>query len=108
MSRTEWESGLDRRVTTLPVRPLSSAAYKLARVAAGLDDGTFSIWPRREWDVCAGVALIRAAGGIATLLDGSAIGFNRRDVRLSGGLVAAGPLLHGPLQLALARLALGA
>jgi myo-inositol-1(or 4)-monophosphatase len=108
MSRTEWESGLDRLVTGLPVRPLSSAAYKLARVAAGLDDGTFSVWPRREWDVCAGVALVRAAGGVATLLDASPIGFNRRDVRLRGGVVAAGALLHRPLREALTRLGLAA
>jgi myo-inositol-1(or 4)-monophosphatase len=107
-SRTEWASGLARLVAGLPVRPLSSSAYKLARVAAGLDDGTFSLWPRREWDVCAGVALVRAAGGIVTLLDGAAVAFNRRDVKLRGGLVAAGPRLHGALREELARRGAGA
>ena len=106
MSRTEWESGLERLASALPVRPLSSAAYKLARVAAGLDDGTFSIWPRKEWDACAGVALVRAGAGEVTLLDGSEVVFNREDVRLPGGLIAAGPALHRAVLAELVRLGL--
>jgi myo-inositol-1(or 4)-monophosphatase len=106
VSGTEWDAGVYREVRTLPLRPLSSSAYKLARVAAGLDDGTLWVWPRREWDVCAGVALVLAAGGHATLLDGSEIPFNRPDPRLGGGLVAAGASLHAPLRSELVRLGL--
>lgn len=97
VSGTEWDAGAYDRVSGLRLRPISSAAYKLARVAAGLDDGTFWIWPRKEWDVCAGVALVLAGGGAVTRLDGTLIRFNRRDVRLEQGLVAAGPSLHGAL-----------
>jgi fructose-1,6-bisphosphatase/inositol monophosphatase family enzyme len=98
VSRTEWWQGLDRLATSLPLRPVASVAYKLARVAAGLDDGTFTSKPRREWDVCAGVALILAAGGRVALLDGGApLRFNQREVQLASGLVAAGPALFPAL-----------
>ncbi len=104
VSGTEWAAGVYRRATRLPLRPLSSSAYKLARVAAGVDDATVWIWPRKEWDVCAGVALVIAAGGVVTLLDGAELRFNRPDVRLGGGLVAAGPALHPLLRAAILRL----
>lgn len=46
------------------VKPMGSVAYKLARVAAGLDDITWTLVPKSEWDVAAGVALVEAAGGV--------------------------------------------
>lgn len=103
VSRKEWDRGLAQLAATLPVRPIPSMAYKLARVAAGLDDGVFSATPRKEWGTCAGIALILAAGGKATLRDGGAIRFNRRAPRQPLGLVAAGPSLHPLLLAALAR-----
>src|ERR1700693_3357377 len=45
------------------VIPTGSVAGRLARVAAGLADATWTLDARHEWDVAAGVALIRAAGG---------------------------------------------
>jgi myo-inositol-1(or 4)-monophosphatase len=93
-SRKEWRRGLDPRVATLPVIPMASMAYKLARVAAGLDDAVFSLTPRKEWGTCAGVALVRAAGGCASLLDGREIVFNRAERRQPLGMVVAGPCLH--------------
>jgi len=72
-------------------------AYKLARVAAGLSDGAFSFKRRREWGSCAGVALVVAAGGRATLLDGTAPAFNRRPGEPPVGLIAAGAGLHPAL-----------
>ncbi len=95
VSRNEWRHGLLRPQHR--VRAIASVAYKLARVAAGLDDGTFSDRPRREWDVCGGIALVRAAGGRVGLLDGRPLRFNRRNVLLSSGLVAAGPALYPAL-----------
>ena len=95
VSRNEWRHGLLRPQHR--VRAVASVAYKLARVAAGLDDGTFSDRPRREWDVCGGVALVRAAGGRVGLLDARVLRFNRREVMLSSGLVAAGPGLYPAL-----------
>jgi myo-inositol-1(or 4)-monophosphatase len=104
VSRREWRWGLDKLASTLPIRPMASIAYKLARVAAGLDDGMFSVLPRKQWDTCAGVALVLAAGGRATLLDGQAIQFNRPGLKQPMGMVAAGPGLHPILLEALQRL----
>jgi myo-inositol-1(or 4)-monophosphatase len=91
----------------LPFTPglVSSAAYKLARVSAGLDDATFSAQARRDWDVCAGAALVLAAGGAVTLLDGRPLRFDRAELLQPMGLVAAGPALHPLLRAALAPLA---
>ncbi len=104
VSRKEWRRGLDKFATTLMITPVASMAYKLARVAAGLDDGVFSAVPRKEWGTCAGVALVLAAGGYASLLDGREISFNRPERRQPLGMVAAGPGLHRALLETLRRL----
>lgn len=72
------------------VRPMGSVAYKLARVAAGLTDATWTLVPKHEWDVAAGTALVIAGGGSVRTLDWEAPVFNRRSPLLSG-LVASGP-----------------
>jgi myo-inositol-1(or 4)-monophosphatase len=108
VSRKEWKRGLDRRSEGLRVRPVSSVAYKLARVGVGLDDGMFSDRPRKEWDVCAGVAIVLAGGGRVTLLDGAPVVFNRASVRLPMGMVACGPALHEGLRAELLRRGVGA
>ena len=55
-----------------------------------------SLQPKHEWDVCAGVALVLAAGGRVTNLDGRPILFNQPDVRIRG-IVAANATLHAGL-----------
>ena len=88
----------------LPCRelaPISSMAYKLARVAAGMEDGVLSKKRRKEWGSCAGAALVQAAGGRVTLLDGAEIRFNRAEPLQALGMVAAGPALHALLLAAL-------
>jgi myo-inositol-1(or 4)-monophosphatase len=80
---------------------VASMAYKLARVSAGLDDGTVSGVPRKEWGTCAGVALVLAAGGKASLLDGTAIRYNRAELRQPTGMLASGPALYDELLAAL-------
>ena len=100
VSRKEWAGGLDlcNFDSSLSVTPIASMAYKLARVAAGLDDGVFSAKPRKEWGTCAGVALVLAGGGYVTLLDGSAIAFNRVNLANKRGLVAASVALQPVLR----------
>jgi myo-inositol-1(or 4)-monophosphatase len=88
ISRKEMQRGLPDGLPRL--RPVSSMAYKLARVAAGLDDGAMSFKRRKEWGTSAGVALVLAAGGRATLLDGQPIAFNPSEARQGSGLLAAG------------------
>jgi myo-inositol-1(or 4)-monophosphatase len=94
VSDTEVREGMWTRFQeTLNLEQVGSAAYKLARVAAGLGDAYVSLKPKREWDTCAGVALLLAAGGRVTDLDGDEILFNRAEVMVNG-LVGANPTLH--------------
>lgn len=81
-----------------------SVAYKLACIAAGKAEATFSLTPKHEWDVCAGVALIREAGGVVTDCDGAPLRFNQEKPWLPG-LIASGRRLHGPLRELIARIA---
>lgn len=82
MSRSEMKhgeaKGLDDRV---PVQPVGSAAYKLALVAAGFADATWTMWPKHEWDVAAGAALVLAAGGDVWLPRGGHLLWNRKRPR---------------------------
>ena len=63
------------------VIPTGSVAGRLARVAAGLADATWTLDARHEWDVAAGVALIRAAGGQVEVARGVEPAFNQRSPR---------------------------
>jgi myo-inositol-1(or 4)-monophosphatase len=99
VGRKSWQDDPDGVARGLAVIPVASIAYKLARVAAGMDDGVLSVTRRTEWRTCAGVALVHAAGGHATLLDGSSIAFNRAEHVQPLGMLAAGPKLH-PILLA--------
>jgi myo-inositol-1(or 4)-monophosphatase len=92
-ARGEWKA-YEGRVT---VRAIGSVAYKLALVAAGQADATFTLTPKSEWDIASGVALIIAAGGRVTDLHGEPIQFNRRDVK-TPGFVASNGHLHAQLE----------
>lgn len=97
-SRTEVGMGQWQHWTqpSFTIQPMGSVAYKLARVACGLADATWTMVPKNEWDVAGGVALVVASGGWATTLDGSPPRFNRPNPGLKG-LVAAGPGLMNTL-----------
>ena len=81
------------------IRPVGSVAYKLALVAAGFAEATWTFVPKNEWDVTAGVALVLAGGGVVTTLDGQAPVFNRPDPLLQGliAVSAKGKNLYGDL-----------
>lgn len=83
--RGEWEGCGSH----FPMRAVGSVAYKLALVAAGLADATWTLVGKHEWDVAAGVALVLAAGGDVRTLSWEAPRFNRADCLLDG-LVATG------------------
>jgi myo-inositol-1(or 4)-monophosphatase len=70
------------------IRPCGSIAYKLALVAAGMADATFSLGPKNEWDIAAGVLLVNESGGKANNLNGTPFVFNQRTT-LVDGIVAA-------------------
>jgi len=93
VKRGEWKAFEN---SSLSIRPMGSVAYKLALVAAGLADVTFTLTPKNEWDVVAGAALVKSAGGFVSTLEKSSLTANRRDPLLSG-LLACGPFLKDGL-----------
>lgn len=86
VNRGEWERF---RNSSFVVRPMGSIAYKLAHVAAGLADATWTMTPKSEWDVAAGVALVTSARGEVKTLSCLPPRFNRPVPRFDG-LVAFG------------------
>jgi myo-inositol-1(or 4)-monophosphatase len=91
VGRGEWE-----RFGGAPfeVVPCGSVAYKLALVAAGRCDATWTLVPKHEWDVAAGAALVRAAGLTVIHADGKEPRFNRETPLLSDFLAGPARLLQ--------------
>lgn len=85
VKRGEWDPFFP---TNISVRTMGSVALKTGLVGAGEADATFTLTPKNEWDVAAGAAIVRAAGGIYTFPDGSHVTFNNADPLLSGFLAA--------------------
>ncbi|HEY9157196.1 3'(2'),5'-bisphosphate nucleotidase CysQ [Candidatus Binatus sp.] len=91
-ARGEWQAFRG----VLKVSPTGSVAYKLAMVAAGNADATFTRSPKSEWDIASGAALVIEAGGVITDIKGREIRFNQRNVKLEG-LIADNTALHAAL-----------
>ncbi len=93
VSRTEHDSGLLKPFAERlgGLRRVGSVAYKLLRVAAEVDDLYFSVEPKSEWDICAGVALLGFAGKTYRRFDGKPNIFNQRRPRITCGAVAGAP-----------------
>jgi len=68
----------------LEIEPMGSIAYKLALVAAGKTQACFSLQPRNEWDIAAGVLLVQEAGGIVQTLSGNPVVFNQANTLVEG------------------------
>jgi myo-inositol-1(or 4)-monophosphatase len=88
--RGEWDTFRDEGL--IQVVPCGSVAYKLGLVAAGKADATWTLVPKHEWDVVAGVALVRAAGLVVMHADGATPRFNQPTPWLPN-------LLAGPAEL---------
>jgi myo-inositol-1(or 4)-monophosphatase len=73
-----------------------SVAFKLAELATGNGDATFTLTPKNEWDICAGALLVEEAGGRATGLDGKPLVFNQPSP-LRPGMIASNGVLHASL-----------
>jgi len=93
VKRSEWKPF---EAAAFKVQPMGSVAYKLARVAAGLADLTFTLTPKHEWDVAAGAALVESGGGFVSKLENAPLLCNQRNPLISG-LIAGGPFLREPL-----------
>jgi myo-inositol-1(or 4)-monophosphatase len=89
VARGEWKRFQNR---DFRLQPMGSVAYKLALVAAEKADATWTLTPKNEWDVAAGVALLRAARGHVRTSDGFTPSFNNRNTLFPGlvGLSATG------------------
>ena len=78
---------------------IGSIAYKLALVACGRADATFTLTPKNEWDVAGGVALVEAAGGCVVDLQGKPLRFNRRDTLYQGLIAGSTSIVQEILEL---------
>ncbi len=98
-SRSETKRGEWKQFegANFKVRPMGSVAYKLALVSAGLVDITFTLVPKNEWDVAAGVALVNAGGGFVSTLENGPLQCNRRDPLISGLIAHAVLTFSAPL-----------
>jgi myo-inositol-1(or 4)-monophosphatase len=101
-SRSERKRGeFEPFEAMLQIKTMGSIAYKLARIAAGQVDATWSRGPKNEWDICAGVMLIEEAGGRCTDLDGNPITFNKSWPKVNG-IIANNGRLHPQILTAIA------
>lgn len=81
VNRGEWRRFRDAEFR---VQPMGSVAYKLALVAAGKADATWTLVPKHEWDVAAGAALVQFARGVVLRTDGQPPVFSQHDPILPG------------------------
>lgn len=78
VSRSEYNRGLwNSFKDTFKISSTGGCAYKMAKIAQGLADGTFTHSPKSEWDVCAGDIIVQEAGGIVTKTNGQPIVYNQ-------------------------------
>jgi len=91
VKRGEWDGMRDPLVD---VRACGSVAYKLGLVAMGRADATWTLVPKSEWDVAAGTALVRGAGGVVSLVDGTAPRFNKPDPTFPNFIGAGTTVAH--------------
>lgn len=90
VNRGEWDSFMQG---PFEVIAMGSVAYKLARVSAGLNDATFTLVPKNEWDYAAGTMLVNAAGGQAVSKEGESLTFNCPNTLISGLFASGSQLL---------------
>jgi myo-inositol-1(or 4)-monophosphatase len=95
VSRSEPQRKFQVFVQRCEIKPIGSIAYRLAKVAAGHGDGTLTFRSIYEWDVCAGVLMVEAAGGRVVDGSGKDLQFNQREPRHRGVVAANAPLSAG-------------
>lgn len=105
-SRQEFKRGEWKQFEGKPftVKACGSVAYKLALVAAGLCDATWTLSPKHVWDVAAGVALVHAAGGHAYCIQNVELKFAENE-KLLPGLVATNDGIYNEVRQMIGELA---
>ena len=79
--------------------PTGSVAYKLALVSAGLADATWTLSPKHEWDVAAGVALANSSGCGVCCTQNAKLLFNQDKTLLPGLIASSKDILGEVLQM---------
>lgn len=97
VSRSEPRRKFVRFAEACRLEPVGSIAYRLARVASGVGDGTLTFRSVHEWDVCAGVLIVEEAGGAVLDGTGKSLLFNRPDA-VHRGIIASNKALAQTLQ----------
>jgi len=92
--RLDSLAAVEPRIERSPRVP--SLALRLARVASGTLEGTFTAPNSHDWDLAAADLLVHEAGGALTSLTGEVLQYNRPDP-VHGALVAAGRERHAAL-----------
>jgi 3'(2'), 5'-bisphosphate nucleotidase len=70
-------------------RIVSGSAIKFCKLAAGEADVYPRFGPTMEWDTAAGQAILEAAGGSVSNLDGTRLAYGKPDFR-NAGFIARG------------------
>ncbi|MBO9193211.1 3'(2'),5'-bisphosphate nucleotidase CysQ [Rhizobium sp. 16-449-1b] len=76
------------------VKHVPSLAYRVAMVADAAIDGTFVKRNSHDWDLAAADLILERAGGRLVNLDGTALTYNRADVRHGELCAGSEPLLN--------------
>jgi myo-inositol-1(or 4)-monophosphatase len=92
--RLDSLAAIEPGIETMPRVP--SLALRLARVATGTLDGTFTAPNSHDWDLAAADLLVHEAGGLISTLTGQSLIYNRPDP-VHGALLAAGRARHAVL-----------
>ena len=100
-SRQEYKRGEWARFEGrgFSVRATGSVAYKLALVAAGLADATWTLSPKHEWDVAAGVALANSARCSVCCTQNAKLLFNQDKTLLPGLIASSTGIWHEVLEI---------
>lgn len=74
-------------------RWVSSVAFRVALVGAGIADATLSLTHKSDWDLAAADLIVNEAGGLVTDHLGRPLSYNRQNLR-HPSLVAGTPIVH--------------
>ena len=93
VSRTHLDAPTETYLQRLPHarRIRCGSSLKFCRLAEGTADHYPRLGPTMDWDVAAGHAILMAAGGIATELDGSPLKYGTAGLRIPSFLAWGNP-----------------
>jgi 3'(2'), 5'-bisphosphate nucleotidase len=93
VSRTHLDAATESYLRRLPHAQKigSGSSLKFCRLAEGAADHYPRLGPTMDWDVAAGHAVLVAAGGIVTAIDGSPLAYGTVDLRIPSFLAWGSP-----------------